>query len=57
MRQYLSQAVQATNSRRRCDSLGPDITLLLELVWDEAENRMHPQKALLQYLLLGRDVE
>jgi ornithine carbamoyltransferase len=26
-------------------------------VWDEAENRMHAQKALLEYLLLGRDVE
>ncbi|MBV8209446.1 MAG: ornithine carbamoyltransferase [Burkholderiaceae bacterium] len=26
-------------------------------VWDEAENRLHVQKALLEYLLLGRDVE
>ena len=26
-------------------------------VWDEAENRLHAQKALLEYLLLGRDVE
>ncbi len=25
-------------------------------VWDEAENRLHVQKALLEYLLLGRDV-
>ena len=24
------------------------------LVWDEAENRMHTQKALMEYLLLGR---
>jgi ornithine carbamoyltransferase len=24
------------------------------VVWDEAENRMHTQKALLEYLLLGR---
>jgi ornithine carbamoyltransferase len=24
------------------------------VVWDEAENRMHVQKALLEYLLLGR---
>jgi len=23
-------------------------------VWDEAENRMHAQKALLEFLLLGR---
>lgn len=26
------------------------------VVWDEAENRMHVQKALMEYLLLGRDV-
>jgi ornithine carbamoyltransferase len=26
-------------------------------VWDEAENRLHAQKALLEYLLLGREVE
>jgi ornithine carbamoyltransferase len=26
-------------------------------VWDEAENRLHAQKALLEYLLLGRDVD
>ena len=26
-------------------------------VWDEAENRLHVQKALLEYLLLGRDVQ
>jgi ornithine carbamoyltransferase len=26
-------------------------------VWDEAENRLHVQKALLEYLLLGRQVE
>jgi ornithine carbamoyltransferase len=26
-------------------------------VWDEAENRMHAQKALLEYLLLGREVD
>ena len=26
-------------------------------VWDEAENRLHVQKALLEYLLLGREVE
>jgi ornithine carbamoyltransferase len=25
-------------------------------VWDEAENRLHVQKALMEYLLLGRDV-
>ena len=25
------------------------------VVWDEAENRMHAQKALMEYLLLGRD--
>ena len=24
------------------------------VVWDEAENRMHVQKALLEYLLLGK---
>jgi ornithine carbamoyltransferase len=24
------------------------------VVWDEAENRMHEQKALMEYLLLGR---
>jgi ornithine carbamoyltransferase len=24
------------------------------VVWDEAENRMHVQKALMEYLLLGR---
>ena len=24
------------------------------VVWDEAENRMHTQKALMEYLLLGR---
>jgi len=24
------------------------------VVWDEAENRMHTQKALLEYLVLGR---
>jgi len=24
------------------------------VVWDEAENRMHAQKALMEYLLLGR---
>ena len=24
------------------------------VVWDEVENRMHAQKALLEYLLLGR---
>jgi ornithine carbamoyltransferase len=24
------------------------------VVWDEAENRMHVQKALLEYLVLGR---
>jgi ornithine carbamoyltransferase len=23
-------------------------------VWDEAENRMHVQKALMEYLLLGK---
>jgi ornithine carbamoyltransferase len=23
-------------------------------VWDEAENRLHVQKALMEYLLLGR---
>jgi ornithine carbamoyltransferase len=27
------------------------------VVWDEAENRLHVQKALMEYLLLGRDVE
>ena len=27
------------------------------VVWDEAENRLHVQKALLEYLLLGRDVD
>ena len=27
------------------------------VVWDEAENRLHAQKALMEYLLLGRDVE
>lgn len=26
------------------------------VVWDEAENRMHAQKALMEFLLLGRDV-
>ena len=25
------------------------------VVWDEAENRLHVQKALIEYLLLGRD--
>ncbi len=24
------------------------------VVWDEAENRMHAQKALMEYLLLGK---
>jgi ornithine carbamoyltransferase len=24
------------------------------VVWDEAENRLHAQKALIEYLLLGR---
>jgi len=24
------------------------------VVWDEAENRLHIQKALIEYLLLGR---
>jgi len=24
------------------------------VVWDEAENRMHVQKALMEFLLLGR---
>jgi ornithine carbamoyltransferase len=24
------------------------------VVWDEAENRLHTQKALMEYLLLGR---
>ncbi|MFP5444514.1 MAG: hypothetical protein ACLGIY_13130, partial [Betaproteobacteria bacterium] len=24
------------------------------VVWDEAENRMHVQKALMEYLLLGK---
>jgi ornithine carbamoyltransferase len=24
------------------------------VVWDEAENRMHVQKALMEYLLLGQ---
>jgi ornithine carbamoyltransferase len=24
------------------------------VVWDEAENRMHVQKALMEYLMLGR---
>ena len=27
------------------------------VVWDEAENRLHAQKALMEYLLLGRDVD
>ncbi|SPE30523.1 Ornithine carbamoyltransferase [Burkholderiales bacterium] len=27
------------------------------VVWDEAENRLHAQKALMEYLLLGLDVE
>ena len=27
---------------------------LQSVVWDEAENRMHAQKALMEYLLLGR---
>jgi len=27
------------------------------VVWDEAENRLHAQKALMEYLLLGRDVQ
>ena len=27
---------------------------LLGVVWDEAENRMHVQKALMEYLLLGQ---
>jgi ornithine carbamoyltransferase len=26
------------------------------VVWDEAENRLHVQKALMEYLLLGRSV-
>ena len=25
------------------------------VVWDEAENRLHAQKALMEYLLLGRE--
>lgn len=28
--------------------------MLAICVWDEAENRMHVQKALMEYLLLGR---
>jgi len=28
----------------------------LSVVWDEAENRLHVQKALMEYLLLGRNV-
>jgi ornithine carbamoyltransferase len=27
------------------------------VVWDEAENRLHVQKALMEFLLLGRDVK
>ena len=27
------------------------------VVWDEAENRLHVQKALMEYLLLGREVQ
>ena len=27
------------------------------VVWDEAENRLHAQKALMEHLLLGRAVE
>ncbi|MBK9244965.1 MAG: ornithine carbamoyltransferase [Burkholderiales bacterium] len=27
------------------------------VVWDEAENRLHAQKALMEYLLLGREVD
>jgi ornithine carbamoyltransferase len=27
------------------------------VVWDEAENRMHVQKALMEYLLLGRQTD
>jgi len=27
------------------------------VVWDEAENRLHAQKALMEYLLLGREVQ
>jgi ornithine carbamoyltransferase len=27
------------------------------VVWDEAENRLHTQKALMEYLLLGKVVE
>ncbi|MGH6623641.1 MAG: ornithine carbamoyltransferase, partial [Burkholderiaceae bacterium] len=27
------------------------------VVWDEAENRLHAQKALMEFLLLGRDVQ
>jgi len=30
---------------------------LQSVVWDEAENRLHAQKALMEYLLLGRAVE
>jgi ornithine carbamoyltransferase len=26
------------------------------VVWDEAENRMHVQKALMEFLLLGRTI-
>jgi ornithine carbamoyltransferase len=26
------------------------------VVWDEAENRLHVQKALMEYLLLGKNV-
>ena len=29
---------------------------LQSVVWDEAENRLHTQKALLEYLLLGKIV-
>jgi ornithine carbamoyltransferase len=27
------------------------------VIWDEAENRLHVQKALMEYLLLGRQVQ
>jgi ornithine carbamoyltransferase len=26
------------------------------VIWDEAENRLHVQKALMEYLLLGKNV-
>ena len=39
----------------RCEEVEADVNDGPQsVVWDEAENRMHGQKGLMEYLLLGR---